>query len=141
MAYQNAQNLLFPQPSHLGHAPVALHSHLCTNVPLNLHSLTHASDSFRLSPPGPCHYDHGVRFKSSLLLYYYLVGIITTAPELYHGHRNEHFGISHSSGRLGQRSRYAHRQRLNLVRSCQQSRRVVLFPYPPTSYRATNIDG
>ena len=35
----------------------------------------------------------------------HLVGIITTAPELYHGLRNERSGISHSSGRLGQRSR------------------------------------
>ena len=35
----------------------------------------------------------------------------------------------------------AHRQRLNLVQSCQQSRRFVLFPYPTTSHRATNIDG
>ena len=28
-----------------------------------------ASDSFRLGPPGPCHYDLGVCFKSSLLLF------------------------------------------------------------------------
>ena len=39
----------------------------------------------------------------------HLVGIITTASELCHGHRNERSGISHSSGRLGQRSWHAHR--------------------------------
>ena len=71
----------------------------------------------------------------------HLVGIITTAPDLYHRLRNERSGISRSSGRLGQRSRGAHRQRLNLVQSCPQSRRVVLFPYPTTSHLATNIDG
>ena len=71
----------------------------------------------------------------------HLVGIISTASELCHGHRNERSGISHSSGRLGQRSRCAHRQRPYLVWSCQQSRRVVLLPYSTTSHRATNIDG
>ena len=70
----------------------------------------------------------------------HLVGIISTASELCHGHRNERSGISHSSGRLGQRSRRAHRQRPYLVWSCQQSHRVVLLPYSTTSHRATNID-
>ena len=45
----------------------------------------------------------------------HLVGIIKTASELCHGHRNERSGISRSSGRLGQGSRRAHRQRPNLV--------------------------
>ena len=71
----------------------------------------------------------------------HLVGIITTVPELFYELRNERFGISHSSGRLGQRSRRAHWQRLNPVRSCQQSRRIVFFPHTATSHRATNIDG
>ena len=71
----------------------------------------------------------------------HLVGIISTASELCHGHRNERSGISHSSSRLGQRSWCAHRQRPYLVWSCQQSRRVVLLPYSTTSHRATNIDG
>ena len=71
----------------------------------------------------------------------HLVRIISTASELCHGHRNERSGISHSSGRLGQRSRRAHRQRPNLVRSCQQSRHVVLLSYSTTSHRVTNIDG
>ena len=66
---------------------------------------------------------------------------ISTASELCHGHRNESSGISHSSGRLGQRSRCARRQRPYFVWSCQQSRRVVLLPYSTTSHRATNIDG
>ena len=65
----------------------------------------------------------------------HLVGIISTASELCHGHRNERSGISHSSGRLGQRSRPY------LVGSCQQSRRVVLLPYSTTLHRSTNIDG
>ena len=71
----------------------------------------------------------------------HLVGIISTTSELCHGHRNEHSGISYLSGRLGQRPRRAHRQRPNLIRSCQQSRRVVLLPYSTTSHRVTNIDG
>ena len=90
-----------------------------------------------MTPPGCPRID----FSSSLKDRTHQVGIITTAPELYHGLRNERSRISHLSGRLGQRSRGAHRQRPGLVQSCQQSRRVVLFPYPITLHRASNIDG
>ena len=47
---ENAQNSLFPQPSHLGHVLVPCLRFVSTG------------------PLGPCHYDLGVCFKSSLLL-------------------------------------------------------------------------
>ena len=50
---ENAQNSLFPQPSHLGHVLVPRLRFVLTG------------------PPGPCHYDLGVCFKLSLLLLYY----------------------------------------------------------------------
>ena len=47
---ENAQNSLFPQPSHLGHVLIPRLRFVSTG------------------PPGPCHYDLGVCFKLSLLL-------------------------------------------------------------------------
>ena len=52
---ENAQNSLFPQPSHLGHVLVPRLRFVSTGL------------------PGPCHYDLGVCFKSSLLLLFCLV--------------------------------------------------------------------
>ena len=61
---ENAQNSLFPQPSHQGHVLVPRLRFVSTG------------------PPGPCHYDLGVCFKLSLLLLHIIIIIPRLRPEI-----------------------------------------------------------